>query len=101
MNPASPNAPLHTPRCSGEPHVALRFCRLPPRYAVCPPSEGDRLADGGWTVWLKSFDPESATKPLGMAFPAHQVLPDHLDWGGDDGGRTPEQIPWPSGALGA
>src|SRR5262245_58341116 len=48
--------------------------------------EGDGLADGGGTIWLKSFDPERAIKPLEIAFPVHQVLPDHLDWGRNDGG---------------
>ena len=51
------------------------------------------MAEGGGTTWLKTFDLERAIKPLGMAFSVHQVLPDHLDRGGDDVGRTPEQIP--------
>ena len=50
--------------------------------------EGDSLASGGWAIWFTPFDLERAIKPLGIAFPVDQVLPDHLDWGGYDGGGT-------------
>jgi hypothetical protein len=50
--------------------------------------EGDGLADRGWAFGLKSFDPKRAIKPLGIAFPVDEVLPDHLNRGGDDGSGT-------------
>jgi len=50
--------------------------------------EGDGLANRGWAFWLTPFYPKRAIKPLGIAFPVDEVLPYHLDRGGDDGGGT-------------
>jgi hypothetical protein len=50
------------------------------------PSEGDGLAYQGRAFWLNTFYLDIG--PLGIAFPLDEVLPDHLDRGGDDGGGT-------------
>jgi hypothetical protein len=41
-------------------------------------SEVDGLPYGGWTFWLNTFYPDSAS-PLGILFPLYEVPPDHLD----------------------
>ena len=48
--------------------------------------EEDGLADRGRAFWLTSFDLDIS--PIGIAFPLGEVLPHHLDWGGDDGDGT-------------
>jgi hypothetical protein len=45
-------------------------------------SEGDGLAYGGWTFWLKTFYLDIG--PLGIPFPSYEVPPDHLDRRRDD-----------------
>jgi len=49
-------------------------------------SEGDGLAYGGWTFWLKTFYLDIG--PVGIAFLLYEVPPDHLNRGCDDGGGT-------------
>src|SRR5258708_24098736 len=69
----------------------LRDCRFDLEDEVQGPakgfsSEGDGLADGGWTFWLNTFWLDIA--PLEIAFPLYEVPPDHLNRGRDDGGGT-------------
>jgi hypothetical protein len=47
-------------------------------------SEGNGLANGGWTFWLTTLYLDIG--PLEIAFPLDEVLPDHLNRGCDDGG---------------
>jgi hypothetical protein len=49
-------------------------------------SEGDGLAYRGRAFWLKTFYLDIG--PLSIAFPLYEVLPDHLNWGGDDRSGT-------------
>jgi hypothetical protein len=45
-------------------------------------SEGDGLADGGWTFWLTTFYLDIG--PLGIALPLDEILPDQLNRGCDN-----------------
>jgi hypothetical protein len=48
--------------------------------------KGDGLAYAGRTFWLNAFRVKGTIKPLGIAFPLHEVLPDHLNRCFDHGG---------------
>jgi hypothetical protein len=57
-----------------------------PRTAKGFSREVDGLAGSRRAFWLNTFYVDIG--PVGIALPVGEVLPDHLDRGRDDGGRT-------------